>query len=975
MPPHTSHGPGGSRRSTAARWLKALSLSMAVAGCDARLAEDSEPGAPSPALATQSSALQQVTGFGTNPGGLAMYKYVPAGLPANAPLVVALHGCNQMASAYANAGWNELADLWKFAVVYPQKSSGGCFGWFTASNITRNGGEPLSIKQMVDKMKTDHGVDASRVFVTGLSAGGAMTSVMAATWPDVFSGAAIMAGIPYKCTDIGSCMGASANRTPQEWGNMVRSAYPGYSGPYPRVSIWHGSSDFTVGFGNMTELMEQWTNVHGIDQQEDISETVAGYPHKVYTDASGKALVETYTLTGKGHGTAVDPQFKFPGSNVGCGTTGAFILDNDICSTYYAARFFGLDNSDSEPPQVAVTAPRDGDTADCVTLVRTDATDNVGVTLVEFLIDGQLAGSDSTAPYEYAWNTATTTNGLHTVTARAYDAAKNASTSVPVSVTVTCGLVDTTPPEVVMTHPSDGDTLSGTVTVSVTATDDTGVARVELYRDNGQLLGTSVASHPAGPYTFEWNTTSVSEGQHTLYAKAWDLAGNEETSAPVTVTVDPSAATFAEDFSSNGPDNAGWSLTEWSLNADDRTGTTGSQSIHGAANAAFGTATRTASVSVKLGANPRLSYWRKVNLYRANTMASVSFQVVVNAGSDIVVDSLTASSTGASGESTWTRRSNVDLSAFAHQTVTLKFITTATDAGSNLSYARAWVDGITVGPPSGNADTEPPTVNITAPTNGATVTGPVDVTAVASDNVGVTKVEFYVDGSLAATDYTAPFSFTWNTPALANGGHALMAKAYDAAGNIGTDNDTTVVTENTGGATTTASFTSIVAEDGYVKAYADGSSAVVGTLTTPAVGRGTDGKHNRALFSFDTSALPDDARIVRAWLKVTWSSGSGDPWADPAGNTLQVDVKNGTFGAAGTEASDWAAAPTVSDVAHIIKFTSGTQNSTDFSAAGMEAINKTGKTQVKLRFAQDPAGTRYVFLTQGTGAVLSVEYQ
>ena len=170
-------------------------------------------------------------------------------------------------------------------------------------------------------------------------------------------------------------------------------------------------------------------------------------------------------------------------------------------------------------------------------------------------------------------------------------------------------------------------------------------------------------------------------------------------------------------------------------------------------------------------------------------------------------------------------------------------------------------------------------------------------------------------------------------------------------------------------------FNSIAAEDGYVKANADGSSPAVGTLTTPAVGRGTDSKFNRALYSFDTSTIPDTARIVRAWLKVTWSSGSGDPWADPAGNTLQVDVKNGTFGAATTETTDWAAAATENNVANIIKFTAGTQNSTDFTAAGLGALNKTGKTQVKLRFALDATGTRYVFLTEGAGAVLTVEYE
>src|SRR5213075_1066094 len=83
-------------------------------------------------------------------------------------------------------------------------------------------------------------------------------------------------------------------------------------------------------------------------------------------------------------------------------------------------------------------------------------------------------------------------------------------------------------------------------------------------------------------------------------------------------------------------------------------------------------------------------------------------------------------------------------------------------------------------------DTIPPTTSITAPANGATVSGTTNVTASASDNVGVTKVEFYMDGALRTTDTTAPYSWSWNTTTFANSSHTLVTKAYDAAGNVGT---------------------------------------------------------------------------------------------------------------------------------------------------------------------------------------------
>jgi len=956
-------------------------LVLSVFGCEA-MAPAQAPLEEVPELAQVQSRLTAVTSFGTNPGGLKMYKYVPANVPANAPLVVAMHGCTQTAAGYEATGWTALADVLKFYVVYPEQVSGNnqntCFNWFEPGDIARGQGEALSIKQMVDTMKAAHSIDASRVFVTGLSAGGAFTHVMAAAYPDVFAAGAVMAGVPYKCattmTDAFSCMSPGVDKTPTAWRDLVKGAYSGYTGAYPRMSIWHGTSDYTVKNTNQTEGVEQWTAVHGIDMTEDVSETVAGYPHKVYKDAAGKALVETYAITGMGHGTPIDPATKFPGTTVACGTAGAYVLDTDICSTWQVAKFFGLDNSDTAAPSVSLTAPANGASVSGTVQVTATASDNVGVSKVEFFIDNVLVGTDTASPYAYAWNSAAATNGTHVLVAKASDAAGNTATSASLSVFVSGGISDTTAPTVSITFPTNGATVAGAVDITATASDDTGVTKVEFIID-GTVVGQGVSAQQAGPYVFSWNTTAYATGSHTLQARAYDAAGNTATSTSVTVTVDQNSVRFTERFSNNGPDNTGWTLTEWALDASDQTGTTGSKSILGSAVPAFNTVTKTATVSLTLTSNPRLTYWRKLDLYGANTSASAAFRVVLNDGTDHVVDSATKSGFGSLAESSWTQRANIDLSAYANRTVTLKFIVTGTDTGSNISRAKAWVDSITVGPPSTAPDTTAPTVNVTAPAAGATLGGTVDVTASASDSSGISKVEFYVDGALADTDTTSPFVFTWNTAGAANGTHTLMAKAYDAANNVSTDNDTSVTVSNASGGTTTASFTSIAADDGYVKANADGTSAAVGAFTTPAIGKGSDALLNRAFFSFDTSSLPDTATLVRASLKVTLSSASGDPWADPAGNTLTVDLKSGTFGTAATETTDFTAAATASAVADVIKFTTGAQSSTDFNAAGLAALNKAGKTQARLRFSLNPTGTRYLFLTEGTGAVLTVEYK
>ena len=130
--------------------------------------------------------LSDLTGFGSNPGALRARTYIPEGLAKGAPLVVVLHGCTQNAARYdAGSGWSELADRHGFALLYPEQTPANnpnlCFNWFQPEDIRRDAGEPLSIRQMIGAMIESYAIDPARIFATGLSAGGAMTSVMLAT--------------------------------------------------------------------------------------------------------------------------------------------------------------------------------------------------------------------------------------------------------------------------------------------------------------------------------------------------------------------------------------------------------------------------------------------------------------------------------------------------------------------------------------------------------------------------------------------------------------------------------------------------------------------------------------------------------------------------------------------------------------------------------------------------------------------------
>lgn len=394
----------------------------------------------------QAVTLTQVTSFGTNPGALRMFTYVPASLPSGRPLVVAMHGCTESASVYSTqTEWGNLADRFGFAVVFPEQASGNnsssCFNWFQTGDISRGQGEALSIKQMVDHMKSTRGSDPARVYVTGMSAGGFMTTVMMATYPDVFAAGSVSSGGAYACatslTATTSCQQGSVSRTPQQWGDLVRGAFPGYSGPYPRLIAFHGSSDFTVNASNLQQQVDQWSNVLGIDEAADVSETFRTASHKVFKDAAGRAAIETYLVNGMGHALTVDPG----GNPDQGGAPGAFCEDHDLYSSFYAAQFFGLTgdrpgNGDTTAPAAAITSPASGATVSGSVSVAIDASDNIGVARVDLLVDGAVRGSDASAPFAIALDTTAVSNGAHTLTARAVDAAGNTGSSAAVSITV-----------------------------------------------------------------------------------------------------------------------------------------------------------------------------------------------------------------------------------------------------------------------------------------------------------------------------------------------------------------------------------------------------------------------------------------------------------------------------------------------------------------------------------------------------------
>ncbi|ACB97212.1 extracellular catalytic domain type 1 short-chain-length polyhydroxyalkanoate depolymerase [Beijerinckia indica] len=294
--------------------------------------------------------LWEIEDFGSNPGNLRMLIHVPEDLPPNPALVVVLHGCSQTAAGYDHGtGWSRLADQQGFVLVYPEQRRANnpksCFSWFDPGDMQRDMGEPLSIRQMIEKAVVDHKIDRSRIFINGLSAGGAMTNIMLATYPEVFAAGAIIAGLPYgAATNMHEALRAmfeGAERDAEVWGDLVRTASE-HKGAWPRISIWHGTSDRTVKFSNAAEILKQWHNLHGLETGKPRYGRIDGYTYRGWHAASGAVLVEDYQLDGMAHGVPLDVQ----GEN-SRETSGSFLLDVGISSTSHIARFFGLMGSET----------------------------------------------------------------------------------------------------------------------------------------------------------------------------------------------------------------------------------------------------------------------------------------------------------------------------------------------------------------------------------------------------------------------------------------------------------------------------------------------------------------------------------------------------------------------------------------------------------------------------------------------------
>jgi feruloyl esterase len=190
-------------------------------------------------------------------------------------------------------------------------------------------------------MLVNHGLNPKHVYIAGLSASGAMATMMLATYPEVFAAGAIIGGVPYgsaaDARQARPAMARKRNAPAKGWGGVVRTA-SSHRGPWPRVSIWQGDADPSVHPINAERLVEQWTDLHRLAAAPTLEERTGDHLRRVWHGPNGTALIESHTIVGMAHGAPIRA-----GTGPGyCGAAGPATLDVGVSSTHHILDFWGL---------------------------------------------------------------------------------------------------------------------------------------------------------------------------------------------------------------------------------------------------------------------------------------------------------------------------------------------------------------------------------------------------------------------------------------------------------------------------------------------------------------------------------------------------------------------------------------------------------------------------------------------------------
>jgi poly(3-hydroxybutyrate) depolymerase len=270
--------------------------------------------------------LKNISNFGRNPGMLKMYLHIPEKLDSSKKpaLVLVLHGCTQTAKSIGNAtGWNKLADSLGFIVLYPEQrmlnNVSKCFNFFIGIKAKKDKGEVASIKNMITHTFNKHNIDQSKVFITGMSAGGGMSNVMLNAYPELFNAGALLAAPPTLLDGL------------NETSNNV-----------PKIAIIQGDEDNITNPKMGEKVLAQWIKKNKIDSANfkitDNFKENNLLRIKSFYNSNKELKIVMLNIKNTGHKVLIDPgeSIKHGGRN------GVHTRDINFHSTYWLAEFFGL---------------------------------------------------------------------------------------------------------------------------------------------------------------------------------------------------------------------------------------------------------------------------------------------------------------------------------------------------------------------------------------------------------------------------------------------------------------------------------------------------------------------------------------------------------------------------------------------------------------------------------------------------------
>ncbi|KOA20283.1 esterase PHB depolymerase [Clostridium homopropionicum DSM 5847] len=740
--------------------------------------------------------------------------YVPSGYTAgsNLPLVVMLHGCTQDPDQFAaGTQMNALAETENFLVMYPKQTTSAnqnaCWNFFEPTSQTRGSGEPALIAGMVNDVKSKYSVNNEAVFVTGLSAGGAMTAIMGATYPDVFKAISVGAGLEYKAaTSMTAAFTAMSSGGP----DPVAQGLAAYNamGSYERVvptMVWHGTSDSTVAPVNGNQVLTQWaeTNDRADDGSSNNSiddvadQTITGqvpgssgraYTRYIYNDANGNSIMEKYLVTGMGHAWS------------GGSTAGSYTDPNGPNQSQLTWEFFKSFMADTVAP-VTTASPAGG-----------FYTSAVNVTLT--------ANEAATTYYTLDGTTPTTSSAVY---------------SAPIVI-------------------SDDSTLKY---FSVDAAGNQEAVQTQVYQFGEDTIAPiTTANNAGGTYTGSVNVTlSTNEAATTYYT----LDGTTPTtssavySAPITISADATLKYFSVDTAGN-TEAVQTQVYNIEISYETATGTATEHYVAGRLDAAG---------YIEMGT--KYGYSTPFNLYKVEG-SSVWTDVNPAGTTDTTAPVTTVSPAGG----TYTSAQSVTLtpneSATTYYTLDGTTPTTSStvysgainiSANTTLKFFSVDTAGNQEAVKTETYTIQAPPVDTTAP---VTTASPAGGTYTSAQSVTLTPNEsattyYTLDGTTPTTSstvYTGAINISANT--------TLKFFSVDTAGNT-----EAVKTESYTFQSAGTVFNSIDAEDGYVgQLTSDGYST-----TTLKVG--DKGMYNAntyySILSFDTSSL-GSASIGSAKLRI-----------------------------------------------------------------------------------------------------------